>query len=102
MGSKSLKNRRTLHFERGLMSQKGMTKDELFMLKLYELASKRGSPHEEVDRYFIGRAIGQNDKGIDTIVRHLAQANFIKKGEEAAVYLTEHGLQLVLHLSSKD
>lgn len=76
--------------------KKSTTKDELFLLKLYELAEKRGSPEEEVDRYEVGRAIGQNDKGISTIVKHLAQANFIKKGSGEAVYLTQHGLGLVM------
>jgi hypothetical protein len=80
------------------MSQKGTTKDELFLLKLYEMATTRGGVWEEIDRYAIGQAIGQNHKGIDTIVRHLAQANFVKKGEGAAVFLTPHGLNLVERL----
>lgn len=77
------------------MSKKAMTKDELFLLKLYELASQLGDVFQEIDRFVIGRAIGQNDKGINIITRDLAQANFIKKGEGASVYLTEHGLRLV-------
>ena len=80
------------------MSKKATTKDELFLLKLYEMALALGSPYEQVDRYLIGRAIGQNDRGIDTIARLLAQANFVKKGEENCIYLTEHGLKLVFHL----
>jgi hypothetical protein len=82
------------------MSQKATTKDELFLIKLYEMANHLGGPHEEVDRYVIGRAIGQNDRGIDTITRLLAQANFVKKGDETTIYLTEHGLRLVNHLIS--
>ncbi len=80
------------------MNRKATTKDELFLLKLYEIASARGSPDKEVDRYLIGRAIGQNDKGINTIVKHLAQANFVKKGHENSVYLTPHGMKLVSDL----
>lgn len=80
------------------MTQKSTTKDELFLLKLYEKAMTLGSPYEEIDRYLVGRAVGQNDRGIDNIVRHLAQANFIKKGDDPAVYLTPHGLSLVHHL----
>ncbi|MBS0653129.1 MAG: hypothetical protein JSR39_06310 [Verrucomicrobia bacterium] len=80
------------------MSKKATTKDELFLVKLYHMASELGGPHEEVDRYAVGRAIGQNDKGIDTISRLLAQANFIKKGEGTSVYLTPHGLNLVQRL----
>ncbi|MGC1878040.1 MAG: hypothetical protein WA347_02210 [Rhabdochlamydiaceae bacterium] len=77
------------------MSKKATTKDELFLLKLHELASERGSISEEIDRYTIGRAIGQNDRGTYVISRDLAAANFIKKGEGTHVYLTDHGLNLV-------
>jgi hypothetical protein len=77
------------------MNKKATTKDELFLLKLYELASLKGDVQEEIDRYTVGRAIGQNDRGANIIARDLAAANFIKKGEGEAVYLTEHGLSLV-------
>lgn len=80
------------------MTKKATTKDELFLLKLYELSSKLGGPQEAVDRYEVGRAIGQNDKGANVIARDLAQANFIKKAEGEMVYLTDHGLWLVKSL----
>ena len=80
------------------MNQKATTKDELFLLKLYELASKSGDIQQEIDRFFIGRSIGQNDRGANVIARDLAAANFIKKGEGSAVYLTDHGLRLVQFL----
>lgn len=82
------------------MNKKGMTKDETFLLKLYELAVEQGGAEEAIDRYVIGQAIGQNDKGIDTIIRHLAQANFIKKSGGNHIYLTPHGLKLVESLRS--
>ena len=77
------------------MSKKGITKDESFLLKLYELASEQGDPTLAMDRFAIGRAIGQNSRGANVIARDLAQANFVKKGEGDAVYLTPHGLRLV-------
>ncbi len=77
------------------MTKKGTTKDELFLLKLFELTSKPEDPKIAIDRFEIGRAIGQNDKGANVIARDLAQANFIKKGEGDSVYLTDHGLWLV-------
>lgn len=83
------------------MNRKATTKDELFLLKLYEMASQLGNPEEEVDRYAIGRAIGQNDKGVDTIVKHLAQANFVKKGDGTALYLTTHGMKLVEQIAQE-
>jgi hypothetical protein len=71
------------------------TKDEQFLLKLHELATKAGNLEHAVDRFAIGRAIGQNDRGSNIIARDLVAANFLKKGEGEAVYLTEHGLRLV-------
>ena len=59
--------------------KKGTTKDELFLVKLYEFASKLGNPQEPINRYEIGRAIGQNDGGTYVISRDLAQANLQKK-----------------------
>ena len=78
-----------------MKNQKSTTKDELFLIKLHEMALAKGDVEAEIDRYLIGQAIGQNDKGIDTIVKHLAQANFIKKGEGNVLYLTTNGLGLV-------
>lgn len=83
------------------MNQKGTTKDESFLLKLCQMATAMGDPYQEVDRYAIGKAIGQNDKGIDAIVNLLAQTNFIKKGDGKAVYLTQHGMNLVEHLRTE-
>ena len=77
------------------MNKKATTKDELFLLKLHELATTQGGVQEEIDRFAVGRAIGQNDRGANIIARDLAAANFIKKGDGEAVYLTAHGLNLV-------
>jgi hypothetical protein len=77
------------------MTQKAMTKDEIFVLKLYELAMQLGTPYEQIDCLEVARAIGQNTRGAQVIARDLAQANFIKKAEGNRVYLTDHGLKLV-------
>jgi hypothetical protein len=80
------------------MSKKATTKDELFLLKLHELASHQGDVTRAIDCAVIARAIGQNDKGAYVIARDLAQANFIKKGDGTAVHLTDHGRRLVERL----
>ena len=72
-----------------------MTKDERFLVKLHDLSCALGSYGEEVDRYFVGQAVGMNDRAVDNVVRILAQANFIKKGEGSNIILTAHGLTLV-------
>lgn len=71
-----------------------MTKDEKFLLKLFELAREEG----EIDRYTVGRMIGMNDKGIDAIVNNLAKSNFIIKGDDTLISLTPNGLALISHL----
>jgi hypothetical protein len=80
------------------MNKRATTKDELFLLKLYELSLLAGHSKAPIDRFVVGRAIGQNDRGANIIARDLAQANFVKKAEGDAVYLTDHGLRLVQHL----
>lgn len=82
------------------MNQKAKTKDEQFMIKLHELAMAQGDFAQEIDRFRVGRAIGQNDRGVNAIVVLLAKANFVKKGEGDAVYLTELGVQLVQSISA--
>ena len=77
------------------MSRKSITKDELYLIKLWELAQKQEDPYIEIDRYVVGKAMGQNDKSVDNIVRMLAQTNFIKKGDENCIYLTPHGIRFV-------
>ncbi|MBS0620016.1 MAG: hypothetical protein JSS61_00965 [Verrucomicrobia bacterium] len=81
------------------MKKRSMTKDEMFLVKLYELATAQGDPYAEFDRFAIGRAIGQNDRGANVIARDLAQANFVKKGDGDAVYITDHGIRLVSQIT---
>ena len=80
------------------MVHKSITKDELYLVKLLELAEKLGDIFTEIDRYVVGKAIGQNDKSVDNIVRMLAQTNFVKKGEADAIFLTRQGQAYVNNL----
>ena len=77
------------------MNKKSLTTDEMFIVKLKQIAESLGDVFHEVDRYQVGRAIKQNDRSVDNIVRMLAQANFINKGEGNAIYLTRNGLTLI-------
>ncbi len=78
-----------------------MTKDERYLVKLFELALKRGDLFEEINMYEVGRAMGQNDRSVENIVRMLAQSNFLKKGQGNNVYLTKQGEAYVESLSAK-
>lgn len=80
------------------MTKKATTKDELLLLKLHEMALREGDPFGAIESHALGRAIGQNDRGTYTIIRDLAQANFIKKADGDAIYLTSNGLALVNQL----
>lgn len=71
------------------------TLDEQLLCKLYELAMENGDPFSEVELlglmdYF------QRKTAVKTIVKHLAQANFIKKIDETRIYLTRQGCDYVL------
>lgn len=72
------------------------TPDERFLIKLYETALERGDPHAVVDYRDIAKSLGQKETAIKNIIKHLAQANFLKKETETTVFLTERGLRFVL------
>lgn len=83
------------------MSASGYTKDEKFMLRLYEEASKLNEIDEPLDRYAIGGLIGLQQRAVDTICNLLAQANFIKKIGKSEISITPQGLRLVEDLKQK-
>jgi hypothetical protein len=78
------------------MNKKGHTPDERILFKLYELAMKNGDAHSEIDILMLARAASQKETAMKNIVKHLAQANFVKKRGDDALVLTEHGCDFVL------
>lgn len=79
----------------------GLTKDESFMLRLYEEASKQADMEEPLDRYVIGELVGLQQTAVDTICKLLKQANFIKKRGETEISITDNGIRLVQSLKEK-
>ncbi len=79
----------------------GRTKDESFMLRLYEEAAKHSEMNQPIDRYHIGSLVGLQSKAVDTICNLLAQANFIKKYGKTEISITPHGMKLVDSLREK-
>lgn len=77
------------------MVQKARTKDETFMLRLYDEARKLPAIEDPVDRYHIGTLVGLHPKAVDTICVLLGQANFIKKHSAAEISITPQGLRLI-------
>jgi Mn-dependent DtxR family transcriptional regulator len=72
------------------------TPDERFLIKLYETAMEGGDPHAQIDYRGIAKLLGQKETAMKNIIKHLAQANFLKKSDENTVYLTERGCNFVL------
>jgi hypothetical protein len=83
------------------MVERAKTKDEMFMLRLYEEASKQADIEDPVDRYVVGTLAGLQPKAVDTICNLLAQANFIKKHGKIEISITPHGIKLVENIRLK-
>jgi Mn-dependent DtxR family transcriptional regulator len=77
------------------MSQKKTSKEEHYLLKLHEMASAKGGPKNEVDRYKVGEAIGESPKGVDHTVQILTKNGMTKKTDERHVQLTDFGLKVI-------
>lgn len=80
------------------MGDRAKTKDELFMLKLYEAAKKQSNLEDPLDRYAIGTMAGLHPKGVDAICSLLIRANFIKKYGQTEIFITPQGIRLVEEL----
>ena len=78
------------------MNGKGRTPDEKFLIQLYKAALQKGSPHEEIDVRGVAAALGQKETAVKNIIKHLAQANFVKKVDPTTIYLTPHGANFVV------
>jgi Mn-dependent DtxR family transcriptional regulator len=72
------------------------TPDERFLIKLYETAMAGGDPHAMIDYRGIAKILGQKETAMKNIIKHLAQANFLKKADETTVYLTERGCDFAI------
>jgi len=73
----------------------GKTKDERYILKLYDMATERGDPMSTLNRNDVGASIGFSPKVVKTICVLLGQANFIRKESADEISLTRHGISLV-------
>jgi len=78
------------------MSEKGRTPDEKFLIQLYRKAHELGDPYVPIDCRGIAASLGQKETAVKNIVKHLAQANFIKKVDQTTVLLTARGCDFVL------
>jgi len=78
------------------MNQRSQTPDERFLISLYQAAKKKGDLFAPFDSREIARSVGLKETALKNIVKHLAQANFVKKVDPALVYLTQRGCDFVI------
>lgn len=78
--------------------QKAVTKDERFLMGLYELAEEAGDLYATFDVLEVGESTNLSPKAVKTIVTLLAQANFVKKVSRTELCLTDHGIRLAEEL----
>lgn len=74
------------------------TKDEKYIIAAYEMSQISQDDFRPVDRYAVGSRIGMNPKGVESVCRLLAQANFIKNVGQTEFILTPQGKALVQSL----
>lgn len=74
------------------------TKDERFIIKLYELALSKGDVGTPCPKYIVGQLSGLTAKGVDAVCKLLVQANFVKGAGGDDIYLTPHGEKLAKRL----
>ncbi len=80
------------------MTQRKQTADERLLIEVYKTALERSDLFEEIDIRPIMFAIGQKETAVTTILKHLAQANFIIKIDPYIVKLTPHGINFCRNL----
>lgn len=76
------------------MTQKS-TPDERLMIALYKSAQSKGDLTGPVDLIAAMHVIGRKKIAVYNIVKHLAQANFLKKIDDSTVCLTERGCAFI-------
>ena len=69
------------------------TADERFLKKLYELTE--GKTYVDVNYLKVGKLVGMKETATTTIVKALAQSNFIKKMSDTHIRITERGCAFV-------
>lgn len=72
-----------------------MTKEERFIVTVFQMASELGDPEHEIPAEEIGATLGiTKKKSILNLYKMCAQANFCKRTREDEIYLTPEGVNL--------
>jgi len=81
---------------------KARTKEEKYILAVYDTAVGLGDPEAVVDRYMVGNKIGIQGTSVDNICNQLLQANFLKKKGVSEISLSSKGEGLIETLLQED
>jgi hypothetical protein len=76
----------------------GQTKEERFLVKLYDIAKQHEDIEQEMDLQELEHLTGMSGKAILAACNVLAQANFIRKVGKTAIRLTSNGVELAKSL----
>lgn len=79
----------------------GRTKDESFLLKLYEEALLKSEIEDPLDPYKVGELVGLHKVAVETICKLLIRSNFIKKHGQSEIRITPHGVKLAQQLRNE-
>lgn len=78
--------------------EKPRTKDEMFIICLYDEGIALGDTETPIDCYKIGTKVGLHPTATKTICVLLAKANFIKNKGDNQISITQNGIRLVERL----
>lgn len=84
-----------------MMAKQARTKDEIFMIRLYEESLKHSEIDQPLDKYYIGNLANMQRRGVDATCHLLIQTNFIKKCSQTEISITPHGIKLAKSLLEK-
>jgi hypothetical protein len=83
------------------MSEKAQTLDEKFIVRLFRMAMKEGDPSSPLPIQAIAKSVGCKEVALKNVIKHLAQANLIRKLSNDSICLTPRGCDLALELSEE-
>ena len=74
------------------------TKDEKFLITIYEIAQCKGNFFSTITNTEICMKLQKEKKTVHNMIKYLLQSNFLKKINKETVKLTENGKQLAQSL----
>ncbi len=75
------------------MSRK--TKEERYLIKHYQMAIEKGDEFAEIDSMEVAKQVNERERTVNNLLKHLQQANFIRRSYDTFFVLTSNGLNLI-------